>query len=378
MEGPTPVSALIHAATMVAAGVYMLFRVSFLLGTSPLGAEVVAWVGAFTSLFAALVALAQSDVKRVLAYSTMSQLGYMVMAVGAGSREFALFHLTTHAFFKALLFLAAASVLHAMHHERDAFRMGGLWRKLPLTCAAFAVGALALSGVWPLSGFFSKDLILLSLSHTQPALFTVAMLTAVLTPLYIGRTFCMVFLGQARDPEAHAHAHESPGVMTAPLFILAVFAVAAGWGGQVLDFLSLPTDPSQVEVHLAHPEAGIWGTVLLILPGFGLGLSFLMYGRGRLTHDPLTQSLGALFTALKQRLYVDELYARTLLAFQSAVTEGVNALETRVFGAALPEGVASSAIWISRRVRSLQSGHVGAYLFAFGAGAALLFVLLSF
>lgn len=369
MEGPTPVSALIHAATMVAAGVYMLYRTTFLLEASPVAADIVGWIGALTSLFAALVALAQTDIKRVLAYSTMSQLGYMVMATGAGNSDSALFHLTTHAFFKALLFLAAASVLHALHHERDAWKMGGLARKLPITCATFAVGALALSGVWPLSGFFSKDLILLSLASEHSGLFAVALLTALLTPFYIGRTFCLVFLGEARDAELREHAHESPWVMTLPLLVLALLAVCAGWGGAILGFINPEAN--------AHPHASFWGTVIPFMPLVGLGLAYALYGRGLLTADPLASKLGALFNGLKNRLYVDEIYANTVLALLAQVARATDFVDNALFSRAIPQGLSAGTVLVSRSVRALQSGYVGAYLFVFGVGAAVLFALLG-
>ncbi|MEN9580873.1 MAG: hypothetical protein RJA70_3882 [Pseudomonadota bacterium] len=369
MEGPTPVSALIHAATMVAAGVYMLYRTSFLLDASPIGADVVAWVGALTSLFAALLALAQTDVKRVLAYSTMSQLGYMVMATGAGNPDSALFHLTTHAFFKALLFLAAASVLHAVHHERDAWKMGGLSKKLPITCATFALGALALSGVWPLSGFFSKDLILLGLAGDHAELFAVALATALLTPFYIGRTFCLVFLGQARDAELRDHAHESPWMMTGPLVILAALAICAGWGNAILGYINPAAE--------AHAEGGVWGSILPFLPVPGLGLAYVLYGRGRLVSDPLANTLGPVFKALRDRLYVDELYSRTVLALLARTAQVVEFVDSAVLGRAVPDNVGRGVLLVNRGVRAMQSGYVGAYLFVFGAGAALLFFLLT-
>ncbi len=223
MEGPTPVSALIHAATMVAAGVYMLCRVFFIFNTPAL--HVIAWIGAITALMAALIAVQQNDIKRILAYSTLSQLGYMVMAVGVAAPTSAMYHLTTHAFFKALLFLGAGSVIHALHHEQDIWKMGALKNKMPVTFWTFLFGTLALCGVPPFSGFYSKDAILAQTleQHSYP-LFAAAALVAVLTTFYMFRLFFLAFLGSPKT-EAAKHAHESPAVMTWPLRLLALFSL---------------------------------------------------------------------------------------------------------------------------------------------------------
>jgi NADH-quinone oxidoreductase subunit L len=368
MEGPTPVSALIHAATMVAAGVYLLFRTSFLFEQSGIAADIVAWIGALTALTASLIAVAQRDLKRVLAYSTMSQLGYMVLAVGAGARNAGLFHLTTHAFFKALLFLGSASVLHALHHERDAFKMGGLWKRLPVTAATFAVGGIALSGVWPTSGYFSKDLILLSLVHDAPGPFVIALITALLTPFYVGRIFCLVFLGEPRDPHHH-HPHESPRVMTIPLVLLGLAAVSAGWGHVVLDLVA----PGSTA---AHPEVS-WGALLPLIPVPGLLLAFRLYARPNLTHDPLAKSLGGIFRALENRLYIDELYERTVLALQYQISLLVDWVERNVFAGLVPKSVDGGFSVASRFLVFCQNAPTAAYVFAFGSGAALLFAILA-
>ena len=222
MEGPTPVSALIHAATMVAAGVYMVCRVAWLMAASPAVMTVIAWTGGLTALMAALIAVTQTDIKRVLAYSTLSQLGYMMLAVGLGGATEAMFHLTTHAFFKALLFLAAGSVILALHHEQGIWRMGGLWKRMPLTFVAFLIGTLALAGIWPFSGFYSKDeILLLALEHSR-GLLVIGLVTAFLTAFYMGRVLWVVFLGEARDRKIHEQAGESPAVITLPLVLLAV------------------------------------------------------------------------------------------------------------------------------------------------------------
>src|SRR5438067_10174545 len=237
MEGPTPISALIHAATMVAAGVYMLVRVGFLGQASPDALRVIAWIGTITAAMAALIATQQDDIKRILAYSTLSQLGYMIMAVGLASGEAAMFHLFTHAFFKALLFLAAGSILMMLHHEQNIWRMGGLSRRLPITFLTFAVGALALIGCPPFSGFFSKDAIVaLAYEHNTP-IFAVALFTAFLTAFYVIRLLVIVFFGKPRSDIAR-ESHESPAVMTAPLIVLAILATLGGFAFFARKFLA--------------------------------------------------------------------------------------------------------------------------------------------
>ena len=300
MEGPTPVSALIHAATMVAAGVYMLCRIFFLIEGS--GAmEVIAWIGGFTALMAATIAIAQNDIKRILAYSTLSQLGYMVMAVGLAGRTPAMFHLTTHAFFKALLFLGAGSVIVGMHHEQDIWKMGGLRKKMPVTFITFMIGTLALAGVYPLSGFYSKDqILLLALEHNK-ALFVMGAFTAFLTAYYMGRECFVVFFGKPRDHHAYDHAHESPVVMTLPLVFLAVLSIAGGWGDYVPHFLK-PDAPAE------HHEA--WkGFALLAIPAAGFLLSAKIYLRADASDAPVKAAFGRAWTWVENKYYFDELYA---------------------------------------------------------------------
>src|SRR6184192_3957477 len=241
MEGPTPISALIHAATMVAAGVYMLVRVGFLVQASPDALCVIAWIGTITAVMAALIATQQDDIKRILAYSTLSQLGYMIMAVGLASGEAAMFHLFTHAFFKALLFLGAGSVLVMLHHEQNIWKMGGLRQRLPITFMTFAAGALALIGCPPFSGFFSKDAILaVAYQHNLP-IFAVALFTAFLTAFYVIRMLVIVFFGNSRS-ESASEGREAPPVMTLPLIALAILATLGGFGFFAQNFLTLPTE----------------------------------------------------------------------------------------------------------------------------------------
>src|SRR5213592_4938106 len=289
MEGPTPVSALIHAATMVAAGVYMLVRVAFVIQGSPAALLVVAWIGTITAVMAALIATQQDDIKRILAYSTLSQLGYMVMAVGLASNDAAMFHLFTHAFFKALLFLAAGSVIVMLHHEQNIWKMGGLRRKLPITFVTFAAGALALIGCPPFSGFFSKDAILaVAYEHNLP-IFAVALFTAFLTAFYVIRMLVIVFFGNPRSDSAR-ESRESPPVMTMPLIVLAIFATLGGFAFFARVFHTLPSKEAAVFV----PALAIIAVIL------GVGLAIALYRR-RVT-EPVRIEL------LRRKFYFDEFY----------------------------------------------------------------------
>src|SRR5438445_7247150 len=291
MEGPTPISALIHAATMVAAGVYMLVRVGFVIQHSPTALLVIAWIGTISALLAALIATQQNDIKRILAYSTLSQLGYMVMAVGLASNDAAMFHLFTHAFFKALLFLAAGSVIVMLHHKQNIWKMGGLARKLPITCASFLVGALPLIGCPPFSGFFSKDAILALAYERNTPIFAVALFTAFLTAFYVIRLLVIVFFGRSRSDIAR-ESHESLPVMTVPLIVLALLAALGGFAFFARNFLTLPVEK---EVALLVPALAI---VALIA---GSGLAIALY-RNRAI-EPVDIKL------LRHKFYFDEFYS---------------------------------------------------------------------
>ena len=239
MEGPTPISALIHAATMVAAGVYMLVRVGFLIQPSPTALLVIAWIGTISSVIAALTATQQDDIKKILAYSTISQLGYMITAVGLASGEAAMFHLFTHAFFKALLFLGAGAIIIMLHHEQNIWKMGALARRMQITFLTFGVGTLALTGFPGFSGFFSKDAILAIAYERNPAIFALGLFTAFLTAFYMMRLVLVVFFGKPRM-EAVQHCDEAPPVMTVPLVVLAFMSFIAGFGFFARRFLPLP------------------------------------------------------------------------------------------------------------------------------------------
>lgn len=325
MAGPTPVSALIHAATMVTAGIYLIARNHVLFELAPASAGVVALVGALTALFAATIAVGQFDIKRVLAYSTISQLGFMVAAVGLGAYVAGMFHLVTHAFFKALLFLSAGSVIqgveHGHHHlehseddhsfdPNDMRNMGGLRARMPTTFAVFTVGALALAGIPPLAGFFSKDEILLDASLTDPVAYVLLTAAAFLTAFYMGRQIWMVFFGSARS-EAAAHAQESPPVMTLPLVGLATLATLGG--GLNLPGVHALTDWLEHTIEHAHP-AEFSLQVAAVSTGLALvaiAVAWFTYGRRTLQEgqpDPLRARLGPLFTGMENKWWVDELY----------------------------------------------------------------------
>jgi NADH-quinone oxidoreductase subunit L len=356
MEGPTPVSALIHAATMVAAGVYLIARVYPLMqagapaGGTTTALMVVAWVGTATAVFAALIAVAQNDIKRILAYSTVSQLGYMMAGLGLGGVAIGMFHLITHAFFKALLFLGAGSVIHGTHEEQDIRRMGGLRVDMPLTFATYTVGMLALSG-FPIffSGFWSKDGILEAAKNSVAIKgpFVLLIFGALLTAFYMTRQVCYVFLGYWRG---HGEAHESPRVMTAPLAILAFFAMALGligtpawpWFRAFLESRAAAFDP-QV---LIEPEfLALLGTSTLIV-FLGIGIGWRLYGNKSPkpeAPDALEKAAPWLWAPLRDRLYVDEFYAATFIAFYFWWARVADWFDRRIWG-----GIVALVAWFFR------------------------------
>jgi NADH-quinone oxidoreductase subunit L len=375
MEGPTPVSALIHAATMVAAGVYMLCRVYFLL--EPSGAlPVIAWVGGFTALLAAVIAIQQNDIKRILAYSTLSQLGYMVMAVGVGGPAAAMFHLTTHAFFKALLFLGAGSVIYALHHEQNIWRMGALKRKLPVTYWTFMAGTLALCGFPPLSGFYSKDGILSqALNSHQIGLFILGVVVAMLTTFYMFRLALVVFFGGEKS-EAAGHAHESPRIMIWPLRVLAVLSIIGGFIGignlYAAQFSAEGAAPAAgfaaqlLEPFSASPLGALFGLFAIIL---GFSMAFACY-HGRVT-DPLPERLGWLSRAMRNRFYFDEFYERVLIpCTQEAAAKLADAFDRWIIFGVVRLASGCTDLF-GRALRQVQSGSLQGYAFTLVLGVAI-------
>ena len=354
MEGPTPISALIHAATMVAAGVYMLVRVAFIIQASQTALLIVAWIGTLTAVMAALIATQQDDIKRILAYSTLSQLGYMIMAVGLASSEAAMFHLFTHAFFKALLFLAAGSVIVMLHHEQNIWKMGGLSKKLPITFVTFGVGALALIGCPPFSGFFSKDAILaLAYEHNMP-IFAVALFTAFLTAFYVIRMLVIAFFGNPRSDIAR-ESRESPPVMIMPLILLALLATLGGFGFFARNFLALP-----VENHIASFVPAL--AVIALIAGSGLAVAIY---RQQET-DPVDVKL------LRHKFYFDDFYS-WLIHWTQELLARVAAFVDRWIIDAGAVGGSSRGTWgVGALLRLLQVGNLQGYAFLFGLGVVAL------
>ena len=372
MEGPTPVSALIHAATMVAAGVYMLCRTIFIF--TPDALTVIAWIGGFTALLAAVIAVQQNDIKRILAYSTLSQLGYMVMAVGLGGPTPAMFHLTTHAFFKALLFLGAGSVIVALHHEQDIWKMGALRKKMPVTFWTFMAGTLALAGVWPLSGFFSKDAILAAAQHHSLPLFILGVAVAALTTFYMFRLVFVAFLGAERTHDA-GHARESPGIMVWPLRILALFSVIGGVIGIEALFGKVfnpeGEHPHGLLAQLIYPFQHAPVPALCGLAVFAVGFfaAWKLYANAK--EDPLPAKLGALSRAMQNRFYFDELYEATVIRahdFIAAVSDWIDRWIVEGLCIGLVRGGTDLT---GRALRLVQTGNLQTYAFLFVLGVAV-------
>jgi NADH-quinone oxidoreductase subunit L len=326
MEGPTPVSALIHAATMVTAGVYMVARFNFLFSLSEVTMMVIVIVGTFTALFAATMALVNTDIKRVLAYSTISQLGYMFIGVGVGAYAAGIFHLMTHAFFKALLFLGSGAVMHALANETNIMKMGGLSKKIKITAWTFFMAWLAISGIPPFSGFFSKDEILAKAFAYHPAVWFFGAIGALLTAFYMSRLVFLTFFGKSRvEPEVAHHIHESPYVMTVPLMILAVLSVIGGFVGvpavlggsnhfehflEPVFSAGLANVPSH---HLSHAVEYALMAASVLIALAGIGLAYLMYIKKSISADALAEKYKGIYTLLYNKYYVDEFVMATIV-----------------------------------------------------------------
>jgi NADH-quinone oxidoreductase subunit L len=355
MEGPTPVSALIHAATMVAAGVYMLFRVQVSIGAEHFegfAGTTIAYIGGFTALAAALMATQQDDIKRILAYSTLSQLGYMVMAVGLLVGEAGMFHLFTHAWFKALLFLGSGAIIYACHHEQNIWKMGGLLKKMPITGWTFAIGTAALIAVpWVTSGFWSKEEILAAAWDKNKFLFAIAVLVAFLTAFYMTRAFVVTFLGKSRSKDAD-HAHEVGPLMWVPLAVLAVLAIVSAW-------LTGPLD-----AYRPHEAGGVVLVASLLTLILGAAAGFVLYnGKDK---DPVSIPL------FRNRFYLDAIYEKGIVRyFQDAFAAIIHFIDEMVINAILVGGFSRLAATLGNLFRKLQSGSLQSYSFAFGFGALL-------
>jgi NADH-quinone oxidoreductase subunit L len=382
MAGPTPVSALIHAATMVTAGVYMIARSNLLYSLSQVSMNVVAVIGLATALLAATIAMKQNDIKKILAYSTVSQLGFMFLALGTGAYVAAVFHVMTHAFFKALLFLGSGSVIHAMGGEQDIRNMGGLSKKLKITFITFFIGCIAIAGIPPFSGFFSKDAILLSAFIKSPVLYGIALFTALLTAFYMFRLLFITFSGSFRGTEDQKHhLHESPFAMTMPLIVLAILSIIGGFvgipevfmkgGDRLGEFLS-PVIKTQAEHSVSHStEYMLMGlsTSLVVAMIIAAWVMFRNYK---------TKESSAFGKILENKWYVDELYesivVQPLHRFAGFLK---SVIETKVVDG-LVNGVDKAVNYGSRQFRLLQSGQVGSYVLLMVVSMVLIFVIQFF
>lgn len=371
MEGPTPVSALIHAATMVTAGVYMCARSAAIFTHAPIAMHAVALIGLATAVFAATIGLAQNDIKKVFAYSTVSQLGYMFLGVGVGAFSAGVWHLMTHAFFKALLFLGAGSVIHACHGEQDMRHMGGLRKYAPWTCITLACASLAIAGFPGTSGYFSKDMILEATFAYAPWMYWVGVVTAGMTAFYVWRAFWMTFWG---DYRGHGHPHESPPSMLAPLVVLAVLSLGGGYLFNVPEILKgmFPLEEGAKDISL---------TVYSVIAGFlGIGISYYMYVVNRAVPEAIAKALGGVYTLVYNKYFVDEAYDAALVnplitGSRSVLWHGVDqgVIDNLV------NGVGSQAQGVGSWLRLLQSGNIRSYAtwIALGSVALLIVMVLA-
>ncbi len=379
MAGPTPVSALIHAATMVTAGIYMITRTNLFYTNSEMAQHVVAIIGISTALLAATIAIKQNDIKKVLAYSTVSQLGYMFLGLGVGAYSGAVFHVITHAFFKALLFLAAGSVIHAMHHEQDIRKMGGLKSKLPITHLTFLIGCIAIAGVPPFSGFFSKDEILAAAFAKNPIYWFLGLVGAAMTAFYMFRLYATTFLGQFRGTEAQAgHIHESPVSMTIPLIILAILSAVGGamgvpeilgghhWLGHHLTSIIGAETP----LHLSHTTEWI-----LMGSSVSIALLALLIAIGKYSKQADGEPQTALGNFLYNKWLVDELYEKAIVQPLSRFAGFLKEVVEKNIIDGVVNGTGKLVQYGARQTRLLQSGQVGYYILFMVLSMVALFLI---
>ncbi|NLC77381.1 MAG: NADH-quinone oxidoreductase subunit L [Clostridia bacterium] len=380
MEGPTPVSALIHAATMVAAGVYLLARGFVLFESATTALIIIALIGGFSSIFAASIGLVQRDIKRILAFSTMSQLGYMVMAIGLGSITAGMFHLTTHAFFKALLFLGAGSVIHAVHTQ-DIFEMGGLSKKMKVTTWTFIIGSLALAGIFPLAGFWSKDEILLTAANAGeyfgipilgPIFLILGLSVAFMTAFYMFRLIFVTFFG---EEQPGSHAHESPAVMTVPLIILSVFAIFSG-------FIGTPFTPNGFaewvyygEPHHPHPNYGIMimSTVVALA---GIWLAWLIYGKRAISAEMLANRFSTIHRILYNKYYIDEIYLWLFDRVMLGIADACRWCDRKIVDG-IADGFGDGIRAMGARMRFIQTGNMQNYALVIFVAVVIIALVLA-
>ncbi|MDG2306246.1 MAG: NADH-quinone oxidoreductase subunit L [Candidatus Binatia bacterium] len=380
MAGPTPVSALIHAATMVTAGVYMIARLSFLYVEAPVAMEVVATIGGITCLFAATMAIVQEDLKKVLAYSTVSQIGYMIIGVGVGAFSAGIFHLMMHAFFKALLFLCAGAVMHALHGELRMSHMGGLKEKMPITARTFLIASLAIAGVPGFAAFFSKDMVLeAAFVNGHTFVWLLGTTAAGFTAFYVFRAYFRTFTGESRmDPEKAAHVHEMPKVMTVPLMILAVLSTIGGyigmpfhllWGDAIGEYLA----PSLAQIeHHGNPSTG---TLLMLMASatgaalFGIWWAHTLYVRSPETLDKVYAKTTRIYEVLFNKYWIDELYDSLIIdPYKRASRFFWKTVDSVVIDGVV-NGVGAVVVWNSGVLRRLQTGNVQSYALGMLLGA---------
>ena len=387
MAGPTPVSALIHAATMVTAGIYMIARSNILYTLAPFTQTIIVIVGLATALLAATIAIKQNDIKKVLAYSTVSQLGYMFIALGVGSYTGAVFHVMTHAFFKALLFLGAGSVIHAMHHEQDIRNMGGLKKKLPVTHITFLAGCIAIAGIPPFSGFFSKDEILAAAWAVNPVYWILGVIGAMMTAYYMFRLYSTTFLGKFRGTsEQQHHLHESPVAMIIPLVILAILSVIGGLigipaifmeGGHKLEHFLAPVFAESTKLQHAH-QIEHSTEYMLMAVSTGLALIAIFFAVTRFSKKPELNEPEGAGKVLANKWYVDEIYDAVIVKPLNGLGKFLNnVMERSVIDGAV-NGVGKFLQYGSRQIRLVQSGQVGSYVLLMVLGILVFFVLQFF
>ena len=389
MAGPTPVSALIHAATMVTSGIFLVSRTSVLFALSPFTMSVMTGIAITTALIAATIGLVQNDIKKVLAYSTVSQLGFMFVALGVGSFSAAVFHVLTHAFFKALLFLGSGSVIHGMHHEQDMRKMGGLKKYMPQTYKTYLIGAIAIAGIPPLSGFFSKDEILAKVYVQNKAIFGVLVITTLMTSIYMLRLFFLTFFGSFRGThDQEHHLHESPKSMTVPLVILAILSAVGGFMGLPEVFSEHHSFNSFLEPLLTFPSSFIheemshsleWSlmiasTIVLVIIFFITRKAYTSSKGVPALHE---NDLSYLAKASYNKFYIDELYNFIIVRPLHAISEVFYKIVDSRMIDGLVNSVNKTVVAGSRTLRMVQTGNVGFYIFAmvFGIIAILLFNL---